>query len=1596
MRLSFEGRAVKADYLVAAGADPSKIRFRYQGVEATVTPEGDLVAGEIRQPAPVVLQNEAKLPARYEVGADGWVRFVISAHDPSQPLLIDPYVILGRSYFGGGLTDRISAMAVDGSGYIYLAGATESTDIAAPVRARADGVEAYVLKVNPSTLQVMYATYLGGTGDDRAYAIAVNSAGSVTIAGQTGSTNFPSLSGFNGGSTDGFVARLNTSGALQFAALIGGSGEESLNGIALAADGSAWAVGETTSFNVPLSGIAYQSVSRGAQDVLLARVASNGSIMYTGYFGGGGDDRGVAIALDSLGEVYFTGGTTSANFPYANAYRNSNAGLQDAFIAKLSSDGATLRYSTYLGGAGGTPGQGEIGNWIGVDATGAVIVVGTTGSPNFPITGTAVQTGFGGGATDAFVAKLSATGNSLLYSTYFGGSSGEEGRVGVMAPDGTFYFGGDTSSPDLPGVDAIQSQGGDIDGYFAKLNSDLGTVLAFSYLGYTGTESLTGLAVTPSSIILAGSSSSPSWLPSGGFKGLYDGWVMTLSETALSVQITSSPSGVPFTASGSGCSPGSSVTPATLSWNNGASCTISFSSTQGTGDTRSIFQSWADGGTANPRTIIASAGTLSYQMVFGTQHKLTRVVAPSGAGAVSGVDGYFNAGSTVQLTATANAGYQFSGWSGGASGITNPVTVTMDAAKTVTANFNRLITINNPAPVQVTVAGAGCAPGSYSTPTTLAWTAGAVCSVAFPSPQVSGDSRWTFSKWNDGSTANPRTFTDSRDASYTLEWNVEYRLTRNVTGSGSVSGADGFYLASSTVQLTATPAAGYQFANWSGDDAGTANPLSIVMTGPKVVSANFTVRNVSVFIDSNVSSLQFTTSGTGCTPGTYSAPASFSWPEGSVCSVSIPATQGGDVRWVFEGWADGPTVNPRSISATWPSVSYSLRFGTQYKLTRSVTGQGTVSGADGFYAAGTSVQLTATPAAGYQFTGWSGNVVGAANPLTFTLNSPSTLTANFSASPTTVHLGSNMTAQFTISGAGCPTGTYMAPADVIWTNGVACVITAVTPQGGPDTRQVFAGWSDSTPTNPRSITASPEASYSMTFTIEHKLTRITSGSGSISPPDGFYPAGSTVQLTATPSAGNQFSGWSGSAGGTANPLPVLIDSPKTITGSFTASATGVQINSTLSVQFSVSGTGCPAGTYTTPVTLSWTNGTSCAISAPAAQGGPDTRQALIKWSDNVVANPRSIAASPGAVYTMIWATEHRLTRIASGSGSVSLSDGFYTSGSTVQLTATPSAGYYFSGWSGSATGAANPLSVTMDAPKTVTASFSPAPIGIRIESNIATVFTLSGTGCPAGAYTAPVTLVWTTGTACSISVQQPAATADSRWIFLNWADGPVTPTRSLVASPGIVYTIVMAAEYRLTRVVSGPGTLSGSDGFYVSGSAVTLSATPNPGAQFNGWTGSASGTTNPLNVAMDGAKTITANFGAATSAVRIEANVSTQINISGAGCPAGSYTAPVTISWSTGTNCAVSIPSPQGGPDTRWTFNRWSDSSTANPKTVTATPGTTHTIVMGAEYRLTRTVAGLGTVSGSDGFYGAGAVLQLSASPQSGFSSLAGARALQA
>jgi hypothetical protein len=223
----------EGDYVVAPRADPRTIAFRYEGVRASITPQGELVAGPLRQPAPTVLQGARKLAARYAIGRDNWVRFAIEPHDPKVELLIGPYVLIASAYFGGGRADRITAMAVDAAGYVYLAGATESTDFPSPsIRAISAGVEAYVLKIHPTTFQVVYATYLGGMGDDRALAIAVDSSGSAYVAGVTASYDFPAVP-WSGGSSDGFLVRLNSSGALLFGRMLGGGGADSANAVAL-------------------------------------------------------------------------------------------------------------------------------------------------------------------------------------------------------------------------------------------------------------------------------------------------------------------------------------------------------------------------------------------------------------------------------------------------------------------------------------------------------------------------------------------------------------------------------------------------------------------------------------------------------------------------------------------------------------------------------------------------------------------------------------------------------------------------------------------------------------------------------------------------------------------------------------------------------------------------------------------------------------------------------------------------------------------------------------------------------------------------------------------------------------------------------------------------------------------------------------------------------------------------------------------------------------------------------------------------------------------------------------------------------------------
>src|SRR5207245_1191555 len=232
------------------------------------------------------------------------------------------------------------------------------------------------------------------------------------------------------------------------------------------------------------------SSSAAGEDAFVTKLNPTGAaLVYSTYLGGTNSDVRLGIAVDSLGQAYVTGRTSSANFPTtAGAFQPSfPGGFFAAFVTKLNPTGAALVYSTYLGGTGG-----EQGFSIAVDAAGNAYVTGNTFSTNFPTTAGAFQPRFGGGDNDAFVTKLNtlASGSaSLVYSTYLGGTSDENGFGIAVDATGNAYVTGITFSPDFPttaGTFQPSSPGGDA--FVTKLGPTGAALVYSTYLGGTGSD----------------------------------------------------------------------------------------------------------------------------------------------------------------------------------------------------------------------------------------------------------------------------------------------------------------------------------------------------------------------------------------------------------------------------------------------------------------------------------------------------------------------------------------------------------------------------------------------------------------------------------------------------------------------------------------------------------------------------------------------------------------------------------------------------------------------------------------------------------------------------------------------------------------------------------------------------------------------------------------------------------------------------------------------------------------------------------------------------------------------------------------------------
>ncbi|MGR6034661.1 MAG: DUF7948 domain-containing protein [Candidatus Nitrosoglobus sp.] len=524
-------RQLEYDFIVAPGANPSTIRLAFEGAKKLeINAEGELVlktsGGPVRFQRPVIYQTidgtRREVAGGYVLTAPHQVGFKVAAYDVTQPLIIDP-VLSYSTYLGGNSSDGASGIAVDGNGQAYVAGGTESinfpviADASQPVLSGYN--DAFVAKLSADGSQLLYATYLEGNSYEGASGIAVDGNGQAYVTGSTGSTDFPvTVDAFQpvlGGSEDAFVVKLSADGStLVYGTYLGGSSHEQqwgngidvTSGIAVDGQGQAYVAGWTDSTNFPVTAGAPQPVYGGGGDYLgdafVAKLSANGhQLLYATYLGGSTSDRASGIAVDGHGQAYVTGLTWSDNFPVtANALQSvySSGYYRTAFVAKLSADGTQLLYSTYLGGS-----TEDWANGIAVDGRGQAYVIGGTFSTNFPVTVGAFQpvissSGSGFYPQDAFVAKLSADGSTLVYGTYLGGSGYSEEAYDIAVDgEGQAYVVGETDSTNFP-VTADASQpvlSGYNDAFVAQLSADGRQLLYGTYLGGSGDEGASSIAV---------------------------------------------------------------------------------------------------------------------------------------------------------------------------------------------------------------------------------------------------------------------------------------------------------------------------------------------------------------------------------------------------------------------------------------------------------------------------------------------------------------------------------------------------------------------------------------------------------------------------------------------------------------------------------------------------------------------------------------------------------------------------------------------------------------------------------------------------------------------------------------------------------------------------------------------------------------------------------------------------------------------------------------------------------------------------------------------------------------------------------------------
>jgi hypothetical protein len=418
---------------------------------------------------------------------------------------------------GSAANEMIRDVATDAAGNIYVTGGTNARDF--PVTSGAYDVtfnnaatsaqDVFVAKFS-STGQLLWSTFIGGPGYDRAYAIEVDAQGFVYVAGRAG-TGFPVTAnalqrtfagGYAGqyGTQDGFVCKLRPNGdALVFCTYFGNQDIGVIRDIALDASNNVFLITSAAVGSFPAAWFSgrHQPVRRGGRDALIAKLAASGSsVMWATWLGGSGEELNTnTIRVDQNGNVVALINTKSGDMRTPNGFDRTRGGISDLYLGKLSPDGARLIFGTYVGGSGK---EGTETHQLWVTSAGHSIVTGMTTSTDFPTTATAFQRKYGGSggsgtgagtnySGDGFVTKISATG-ALMASTYIGSGRGD-GAEGVGVDNsGNIHVAGSTYSPAFPTTVPPIGVTGNADIFGVVFSPDLSQLLYSFKVGGSGDD----------------------------------------------------------------------------------------------------------------------------------------------------------------------------------------------------------------------------------------------------------------------------------------------------------------------------------------------------------------------------------------------------------------------------------------------------------------------------------------------------------------------------------------------------------------------------------------------------------------------------------------------------------------------------------------------------------------------------------------------------------------------------------------------------------------------------------------------------------------------------------------------------------------------------------------------------------------------------------------------------------------------------------------------------------------------------------------------------------------------------------------------------